>query len=141
MSGGQVNDAEGVAYSVHEAVDYAGLILTYSATADHADLCAASSSEPIGYTFTDKKHPITGLSQTNQRVTCMALIEGRFADLQLPATHEAISVGEEIMSTTAGKVVPKSGGAAWVIGRATESVSQNTGGTVEVRISKRYSTT
>lgn len=138
MSGGQVNDAQGIAFTVVEAVDYAGLIVAASSTENYVVLCAASATEPMGYTFTNSKHPITAASQTLQKVTIMALIEGQDVEMILPATHTAVAVGDEIMSTTVGKVVPKTAGAGWILGRAREAVEQNTGGAVKVRVSKRY---
>lgn len=138
MSGGQYNPAEGIAFTVYEAVDYAGLIVTMGATANYANICAASSDEPMGYTFTNSKHPITAASQAAQKVTIMALIEGQIVEGVLPATHGAIAVGNELMCTAAGKIIKKTGGAGWVVGRAMAAVDENTGGYLKFRVSKRY---
>lgn len=138
MSGGQYNPAQGIAYTVYEAVDYAGLIVTMGATANYANICAASSNEPMGYTFTNSKHPITAASQSAQKVTIMALIEGQIVEGVLPDTHTALKVGDLLMVTTGGKVVKKTSGAGWVVGRATAVVAENTGGYVKFRVSKYY---
>lgn len=139
MSGGETNPANTIAYTIGDVVDYAGLIVAIGGTADYMLLAAASSDEPLGYTYTAKKNPVTGASLAKgQRVGIHALIEGQKAEFKLPASHAAISYGDEIMSTTAGCVVKKTAGVGWVLGRATEAKTLNEGGYVEVRISKRY---
>jgi hypothetical protein len=141
MSGGEVNPANTIAYTVVEAVDYAGLIVTRGTTADYMVLAAdASADEPEGYTYTDSKKPSTigGASQTGQRVGIHALIEGQIAEFVLPAAHDAISVGDRLCVSTGGTVIKYASGASWVVGRADEAIDQNAGGYVQVRVSKRY---
>lgn len=138
MSGGQVNPAQGIAFTVTDAVSDAGLIVAMATSATYTATLAGSTDEPIGYTFTNSVHPVTGESQTNQKVAIMALIEGQIIECVLPATHEAIGIGDTIGIDTsgAGKVAKKTSG--WLIGKATEAKAQNAGGYIKVRVSKRY---
>lgn len=141
MSGGEVNPANTIAYTVVDAVGYAGLIVTRGTTADYMVLAAdASADEPEGYTYTDSKKPSTigGASQTGQRIGIHALIEGQIAEFVLPSTHDAITVGDKLCVSTGGTVIKYDSGASWVVGRAEKAVEQDAGGYVRVRISKRY---
>lgn len=140
MSGGETNPAQIIAYTIPVAVDYAGLIVTRSATAGYMDLAAdASADVPEGYTYTNSKHPITAASQAGQKVGVHALIPGQKAEFVLPATHAAISVGDRITMTTDGKVIKYAGsGAAWILGTSEDAVLQNAGGYVEVRMNPYY---
>ncbi len=139
MSGGETNPANTIAYNIGDPVSYAGLIVTYGATADYMLLAGASSNEPMGYTYTAALNPVTGVVlPKGQRVAVHALIEGQKAEFKLPDSHAAIGYGEEVMSTASGCVIKKTAGACWLVGRAAEGVSQNAGGYIEVRISKRY---
>lgn len=139
MSGGETNPAQIIAYTIPVAVDYAGLIVTRSATAGYMDLAAdASGDVPEGYTYTNTKHPISGASQAGQKVGIHALVNGQKAEFVLPATHDAIVVGDKICVTTDGKVIKCAAGPAWVLGTSEDAVSKNTGGYVEVRINMYY---
>lgn len=139
MSGGETNPANTIAYTIVDAVSAAGLIVANCATADTMVLAGASSDEPMGYTFSQPLYVTGGSPAASSRVGVHALIEGQKAEFVLPATHGAITKGTTmLMSTTAGKVIPYVSGAAWVLGRAEEGKTQNEGGYVEVRISKRY---
>lgn len=138
MSGGEINPANTIAYTCGNIVPYAGLLVMRGATAGYCLVTTASSDEPIGYTYTNTKHPITAANQSGQRVGIHALIEGQLAEFKLPATHAAITLGCEMMSSTVGTVIKKTAGVGWVVGTAEEAISQDTGGYVTVRISKRY---
>jgi hypothetical protein len=140
MSGGETNPAVCIAYTIPVAVDYAGLIVTRSATAAYMDLAAdASADVPEGYTYTNSKHPITGASRSGQKIGVHALIPGQKAEFVLPSTHAAIAVGDRITMTTAGCVIKYAGsGAAWILGTSEDAVDQNTGGYVEVRMNPYY---
>lgn len=138
MSGGQVNPAQGIAYTVSDAVTSAGLIVALSTSATYTATLAGSTDEPIGYTFTDSVNPVTGVAESGKKVAIMALIEGQIIECVLPSTHAAITIGDTIGidSAGAGKVNKKTSG--WLIGRAVESKAQNAGGYLKVRVSKRY---
>jgi hypothetical protein len=139
MSGGETNPANTIAYTIVDAVSYAGLIVTTCATANTMVLAGASSDEPLGYTFSQPLYVTGGSPAANSKVGIHALIEGQKAEFKLPATHAAITKGDEMMSTASGCVIKAdASGAAWILGRAEEGVLQNAGGYVEVRISKRY---
>jgi len=140
MSGGETNPAVCIAYTVPVAVDYAGLIVTRSATSGYMDLAAnASADVPEGYTYTNTKHPVTEASQAGKKVGIHALVPGQKAEFVLPATHDAIAVGDRITMTTVGKVIKYAGsGAAWILGTSEDAVDQNASGYVEVRIGVYY---
>jgi len=139
MSGGEINPAECIAYTVSSAVEYAGLIVTKSASQDYMDLASNASTQiPAGYTYTSSKNPITGVAEANKKVGIHALIPGQIAEFVLPDTHAAVAVGDKLTFTTGGRVIKCTSGPAWVVGIAEKSVSQNTGGFIKARIMVYY---
>jgi hypothetical protein len=139
MAGGETNAAMIIGYKFPVAVNYPGLMAVRGATAGYMDLAVDASAEiPEGYTYITNKDPNTGTADVTRMVSVHALIPGQKAELRLPDTHSAVSVGTQMMMTTAGCVVPYTSGAAFIIGTSEEGISQNTGGYVEVRINMWY---
>jgi len=142
MSGGLVNNAECIPYTCTTAVSYAGTIVAGTSTASTVDICGAASTditvnEPIGYTFTNTKNPITGVATAAQKVGICALIPGQVAEFVVVAGNTAISIGDKLM-TAAGGTVDKKSGACWCIGTALEAVDGSAAGYIKVRINKHW---
>ena len=149
MSGGLVNPAECIAYTVTSAVETAGLLVAGATSARTVDLCGGATADagditcdPVGYTFANTKiqygggQPM-GDAQTGKVVGIGALIPGQIIEIQVPDTHAAIAVGDELQTATGGKVVKKAA-AGWVVGRALSALGQDVAGFVQIRVYKRY---
>lgn len=141
MSGGLVNNAEVIAYTASEAINYPGMLLKATSTSKTVALCD-NAEEPIGYAFTSTKHPVTGVAAADVKVGVGALIEGQIIEVPLLATNAAIAIGDLVETSTNGTVDLKSG-AGWVVGYAEIAAASNAGGTaatlyMKVRVAKRY---
>ena len=136
MSGGLVNDAEKIAYTCTTAVSYAGLLVKGSTSASTVDLCGAGE-EPVGYTFTNTKDPITGVAAAATKVGIVALIPGQIAEFKLVATNATIAIGDKLETTAAGTVDKKSD-AGWIVGDALAAAASNDGTYIKARVYKYY---
>lgn len=142
MSGGLVNSAECIPYTCTTAVTYAGTIVKGTTSASTVDICGAASTditvnEPIGYTFTNTKDPITGVATAAKKVGICALIPGQVAEFVVVAANTQIDIGDKVMTAAAGTVNKKSG-ACWCVGTALEAVTGAAAGYVKVRINKHW---
>jgi hypothetical protein len=138
MSGGLVNDAEVIAYTATTAISYAGTLVKGTTTANTVDTCGAGE-EPVGYAFTDTKHPVTAVATAGVKVGVGALIPGRIIEVPVLATNAAISIGDSL-ETTAGGTVDKKSGAGWLVGEAMSAVGATAGAGVfvKIRVNKSY---
>lgn len=142
MSGGLVNNSPIIAYTCTSAVSYAGTLVKGTTSDMTVDVCGAASTditvnEPVGYTFTDTKNPITGVATAAKTVGICALIPGQIAELKLSATNSAIAIGDKVMSAASG-LIDKKSGACWVVGTALEAADSSSGDVIKVRIYKYW---
>jgi hypothetical protein len=148
--GGLSNPAQGISYTLVEAVDAPGYMFKVSATAGSMNKTTAIGDCPSGYNIKSSVPAylqamvqlVEGAAVTGAFLGIQALVPGQEAYLQLDATAATIAAGDFITcaasTQTAGKVQPRntytSSGACYVFARALEAKAANAGGTVKVKI-------
>jgi len=137
--GSLVNDGLVQTFITEDALDSAGYVLTFGATAGKVKKCD-EDDVVVGFAFTSTKDPISGTATANVPVGVIMKRSGIVVNLLLEDDNQAISYGDPLCPTSdaneKGKVDLKDGAneTGTLVAYALESKNADSGGTIKALI-------
>ena len=140
--GGITNEARTQPFVAEDAIPNAGYVLMPGTADQTAGLNLKvklndGNTEPVGFSYTSTKHPVTGVATANVQVGVTALIEGTEVEVPVVASNAKITQWDAIEIAAGGKV-DKKDGAGWIVGHALEDKDATAAGYIRIRVCKYY---